>query len=312
MDKKTLAFFSGSSNPELAKEIAEYLKIDLGKIEIKHFADGETYVNYLESLRGKDVYFLQSNCTPVNEHIMELLIMIDAAKRAAAKTINCLIPFYGYAKQDRKAGDREPITAKLVAELLQAAGATSVITMDLHADQIQGFFDIRADFLYASGTLVKYIQKKAFKNLVIVAPDVGATKRGRAYAKRLGADLAIVDKRRPKPNQSEVVHLIGDVEGKTAIIVDDEINTGGTLVNAADAIMKNGAKEVYAMASHGVFAGPGVERIENSILKEVIVTNSIPQKHNSKKIKVVSIAPLFAEAILITHGEGSISKLLST
>ena len=311
MGKRDLAIFSGSSNPELAKEIAAYLKIPLGKIELKKFADGENYVNYTETIRGKDVYLIQSTSHPVNDNLMELLIMIDAAKRAAAERITCIIPFYGYAKQERKARDREPITAKLVAELLQTAGAHAVIVMDLHADQIQGFFDIRADFLYASGPLVKFFAKKKLKNLVIVSPDVGSSKRARAYAKRLGGSLAIIDKRRSKPNQSEVMHLIGDVKGKTAVIVDDEINTGGTIVNAAQAVMDKGAKEVYGMASHAVFAGNCLEKIEKSAFKELIVTNSIPLKKKTKKVTVVSVAPLLAEAIRCTNENKSISKLLN-
>ncbi|MFH1390979.1 MAG: ribose-phosphate pyrophosphokinase [Candidatus Diapherotrites archaeon] len=311
MVKRDLAIFSGSSNPELAKEMSAYLKIPLGKVELKKFADGETYVNYNETVRGKDVYLIQSTSYPVNDNLMELLIMIDAAKRAAAERITCIIPFYGYAKQERKARDREPITAKLVAELLQTAGAHAVIVMDLHADQIQGFFDIRADFLYASGPLVKFFTKKKLNNLVVVSPDVGSSKRARAFAKRLGASLAIIDKRRPKPNQSEVMHLIGEVKGKTAVIVDDEINTGGTIVNAAQAVIDHGAKEVYAMASHAVFAGNCLEKIEKSAFKEVIVTNSIPLKKKTKKVTVVSIAPLLAEAIRCTNENKSISKLLN-
>ena len=311
MALKNVSFFAGKSNPALAQEIAKYLKIPLGKVNLKKFADGENYVNYLETIRGKDVYILQSTCDPVNDNLMELLIMIDAARRAAAQRITCLIPFYGYAKQDRKASDREPITAKLVAKLLQAAGADAVVIMDLHADQIQGFFDINADFLYASGTLVKFIKKKKLKNLVIVSPDVGSSRRARAYAKRLGGSLAIIDKRRPKPNQSEVMHLIGDVKGKTAIVVDDEINTGTTIVNAAVACKKHGAIEVYALASHAVFAGNALEKLEKSAFKEVIVTNSIPEKKKSKKVTVVSIAPLMAEAIRCVNENKSISRLLN-
>ncbi|HZX20081.1 MAG TPA: ribose-phosphate pyrophosphokinase [archaeon] len=308
---KNLVFFAGQSNPKLAKEIADYLKIPLGKIELKKFADGENYVNYLESLRGKDVFLFQSTCNPVNDNLMELLIMIDAAKRAAAQRITCIIPFFGYAKQDRKAADREPITAKLVAKLLEAAGADAVITMDLHADQIQGFFDIRSDFLYAANTLIGHFKKKNLKNLTVISPDVGATKRSRAYAKRLDAELAIIDKRRPKQNQSEVLNLVGDVRGRTCVIVDDEINTGGTLVNAAQKAMDMGAKEVYALASHGVFAGKAVEKIEKSPIKEVIVTNSVSVNVNSKKITQVTIAPLLAEAIRCVNENKSISKLLN-
>lgn len=306
-----LAFFSGSSNPELAKEISSYLRVPLGKVELKKFADGESYANFLEVIRGKDVFILQSTCEPVNDNLMELLIMIDAAKRAAAEKITCVMPFYGYAKQDRKANDREPITAKLVAKLLEAAGADAILTMDLHSDQLQGFFDIHADFLYASGPLVKYFQKKNIQGLMVVSPDVGSSRRARAYAKRLGCELAIIDKRRPKPNMSEVVHLIGEVEGKACLVVDDEINTAGTIVNAAEAVLKHGAKEVYAMASHAVFAGPATERLQKSPFREIIVTNSIPQRKKVAKVTVVSVAPLLAEAINCLHNKKSISKLLN-
>ncbi len=310
MEKNPL-IFSGNSNPELAKEITSHLKTHLGKVELKKFADGENYVNYLESVRGKDVYLIQSTGNPQNDNIMELLIMVDAAKRAAAERVTCIIPYYGYGKQDRKVGDREPITAKLVAKLLYSAGTNAVLTMDLHTDQIQGFFDMRADFVYASGPLVRYFKKKNLKNLVVVAPDMGSTKRARAYAKKLDAELAIIDKRRPKQNQSEVMNLVGDVKGKIAVIVDDEINTGGTLVNAAEAILKAGGTAVYAMATHGVFAGNAVQKIEKSPIKEVIVTNSIPQRAKSSKITVVSIAPLLAEAIRCLNEKKSLSKLLS-
>ncbi len=308
---KTFSIFSGNSNPGLAKEMAAYLNVPLGKVELTKFADGENYVNYLETLRGRDIYIVQSTGNPQNDNIMELLIMIDAAKRAAAEKITCVMPYYGYGKQDRKTNDREAITAKLVAKLLGAAGADSVLTMDLHSDQVQGFFDIRSDFLYASGPLTAYFMKKyGRENIVVVAPDVGGSKRARAYAKILGADIAIIDKRRPKPNQSEVVNLIGDVSGKIALIVDDEINTGGTIANAAEAAMKNGAKAVYAMASHGVFAGEAVKRLEKSPIKEVIVTNSIAQKNKFRKLTVISSAPLIGEAIKRMHEKESISKIL--
>src|SRR3989344_4152383 len=303
---KNFALFSGSSNPSLAEEMAKFLDVKLGQVELKRFVDGENYVNYSESVRGLDIYIVQSTCNPQNDNIMELLIMIDAAKRAAAERITCVIPYYGYGKQDRK-----PITAKLVAKLLGSAGADAVLTMDLHSDQVQGFFDIRSDFLYASGPLMAYFTKKYGKeNVVVVAPDVGSSKRARAYAKILGTEIAIIDKRRPKPNQSEVVNIIGDVEGKIALIVDDEINTGGTIANAADAVIKNGAKEAYAMASHGVLAGEAVQRLEKSKLREVIVTNSIMQKKKFAKLKVISVGPLIGEAIKRIHEKESISKIL--
>ncbi len=305
--------FSGNSNPALAKEIAEYLNVKLGKVELKRFADGEMYVNYDETVRGKDVYIVQSTSNPQNDNIMEMLIMIDAAKRAAAERITCVIPYYGYGKQDRKANDREPITAKLVAKLIQAAGADAVLTMDLHADQIQGFFDIRSDFLYASGPMTKYFMQKNLKNLIVVAPDVGSTKRARKYAKIFGTELAIVDKRRPKPNQSEVVNLIGEVKGKVCVIVDDEINTGGTVVNAAQAAIDKGAKQVYVMASHGVFALDAFAKIDKSRIEEVVVTNSIPLRGKaSKKVKVISVAPLFGDAIRCMHENKSLAQILKS
>ncbi|MEM4261434.1 MAG: ribose-phosphate pyrophosphokinase [Candidatus Diapherotrites archaeon] len=308
--EKQIAIFSGNGNPELAKEIANNLGLELGKIELKRFADGEMYANYLESVRGKDIYIIQSTGPPQNDNIMELLIMIDAAKRAAAENITCVIPYFGYAKQDRKANDREPITAKLVAKLIHAAGADAILTMDLHADQIQGFFDIRADFLYAAGVLTGYIEKKKLENIIVVGPDVGSSKRARAYAKILGCEMAIVDKRRPKPNESEVMNVIGEVKDKTCIIVDDEINTGGTIVNATEALLEKGAKEVYVMASHGIFANNAIEKIEKSKIKEVIITNSLPIKFKSEKIKVVSVAKLIAEAIKSMHYKESLSNVL--
>ncbi len=310
MDRK-FSLFSGNSNIELAKEIANYLGVPLGKVELKKFADGENYANYLETVRGQDIYIIQSTCYPHNDNIMELLIMIDAAKRAAAEKITCVIPYYGYGKQDRKVNDREAITAKLVAKILEAAGADAVLTTDLHSDQVQGFFDIRSDFLYASGPLMTYFtQKHGKENIVVVAPDVGSSKRARAYAKMLGAEIAIIDKRRPKQNQSEVVNLIGDVNAKIALIVDDEINTGGTIVNAAEAVIKNGAKAAYAMASHGVFASDAAQRLEKSPLREIIVTNSIPQKNKFRKLTVISVGPLLGEAIKRLHEKESISKIL--
>ncbi len=308
--EKSIALFSGNGNPKLAKEIAENLGVKLGKIELKRFADGEMYANYLESVRGKDIYIIQSTGPPQNDNIMELLIMIDAAKRAAAERITCVIPYYGYAKQDRKANDREPITAKLVAKLIYSAGADAILTMDLHADQIQGFFDIRADFLYAARVLTAYIEKKKLQNIIAVGPDVGSSKRAIAFAKLLDCEMAIVDKRRPKPNESEVMNIIGEVKDKTCIIVDDEINTGGTIVNATEALLKKGAKEVYVMASHGVFANNAIEKIEQSRIKEVIVTNSLPVKTKSQKIKVISVAKLIAKAIKSMHYKESLSNVL--
>lgn len=310
---KEMKVFSGSANPELAKEITKRLKKPLGKIELKRFADGEIYANYLEKVRGVDVYIIQPTCSPQNDNLMELLIMIDAAKRASAGRITAVVPYYGYAKQDRKAADREPITAKLVADLISTAGANHILVMDLHADQIQGFFGIQADFLYASTDIVRYLKQKKLKNVVIVSPDFGAIKRARAYAKELNASVAVIDKRRPRQNMAEVINVIGRVKGKNAIIVDDEINTAGTIVNAAEALKKRGAREVYAVATHAVFAGPAVKRLKKSAFKEVIVSNSIPLPKSKRfsKLRVISTAPILAEAIKALHTGGSLSKLLS-
>ena len=310
---KDIIIFTGNSNPKLAKEIARELNCKLGDAEVKKFADGETFVDLHESVRAKDVFIVQPTSNPVNDNLMELLIMIDAAKRASAGRITAVIPYFGYSKQDRKADHWEPITAKLVANLITAAGADGVLTMDLHAQQLQGFFDIPTDLLYASKVLVEYFKKKNIKEGVVVAPDVGSSKRARSYAKRLGFDLAIVDKRRPKPNVSEVMHLIGEVEGKTALLIDDEINTAGTIVNAAEALVKNGAKEVYAAASHGVFAGSAVERLKNSAIKEVVVSDSIsvPEKKKFPQLKLVSVAALFAGAINRIHKGTSVSEMLN-
>ncbi len=308
-----LKLFTGNAHPKLANEIAKYLKVKLGKAEVKKFADGESYVNLLETVRNADVFIIQPTCYPANDNLVELLVMIDAAKRASAGKITAVIPFYGYAKQDRKAHHREPITAKLVANLLEKAGADHVLTMDLHADQIQGFFDINLDFLYSSQVLVEHFEKKKLKNLVVVSPDVGSSRRARAYAKRLHANLAIIDKRRPRPNVAEVVSIIGDVKGKNALIVDDELNTGGTLVNAAKALKERGAKDIYVAVAHPVLAGDAVKNLKNSAIKEIAVTNSIPipKEKQFSKIKVLSIAKIFASAINAMHGSKSVSALLN-
>ncbi|MFH1588542.1 MAG: ribose-phosphate pyrophosphokinase [Candidatus Diapherotrites archaeon] len=307
-----LKIFSGTSNPELAKEIASLLKTRLGEVEIKRFADGEIYVNFLEKVRGEDVYFVQSTCFPQNDNLMELFIMIDAAKRASAGKITAVIPYYGYAKQDRKVSDREPITAKLIADLLAAAGADSVLLMDLHADQIQGFFETQADFVYASPVIIDYFKKKKVSDLVIVSPDVGSVKRAKAYAKRLGAGMAIIDKRRPKPNMAKVVHLIGEVKGKNCLIVDDEINTGGTIINAINAIKRNGAKDVFIACIHPVLAGDASKNLQHSDAKEVIATNSIPVPKEKKfsKLKIISCAKILAEAIHAMSSNSSLSEVI--
>ncbi|MCY7627013.1 ribose-phosphate diphosphokinase, partial [Bacillus safensis] len=270
-----LKIFSLNSNPELAKEIADRIGVDVGKSSVKRFSDGEVQINIEESIRGCDCYVIQSTSAPVNEHIMELLIMVDALKRASAKTVNIVIPYYGYARQDRKAKPREPITAKLFANLLETAGATRVIALDLHAPQIQGFFDIPIDNLMAVPILTNYFEQKNLNDIVVVSPDHGGVTRARKMADRLKAPIAIIDKRRPKPNVAEVMNIIGNIEGKTAILIDDIIDTAGTITLAANALVENGAAEVYACCTHPVLSGPAVERITNSKIKELVVTNSI-------------------------------------
>jgi ribose-phosphate pyrophosphokinase len=306
-----LRIFSLNSNRPLAQEIAEILGVELGKSTVSRFSDGEIQINIDESVRGSDVYVVQSTSAPANEHLMELIIMIDALKRASAKTINVLIPYYGYARQDRKARSREPITAKLIADLLETSGAHRVITLDLHAPQIQGFFDIPVDQLLGVTILSEYFKEKQMDNIVIVAPDNGGVIRARKIASILDVPIAFIDKRRPEPNVSEVMNIIGDIEGKRAIIIDDIIDTAGTLTLAADALMENGSIEVYACCTHPVLSGPAIERIENSVIKELVVTNSIflPEEKRIDKIKVLSIASLLAEALLRIHNNVSVSEL---
>jgi ribose-phosphate pyrophosphokinase len=310
--KSNLLIFSGNSNEPLAKEIASLLSVSLGKVDLRRFADGETYVNFLEKLRGKDVFIVQSTGYPQNESLMELLIMIDAAKRASAGGITAVVPYMGYSKQDRKVGDREPITAKLVAGLLEAAGADRVILMDLHSDQIQGFFEIHADFLYAAPVMIDYFKKKKIKNMTIVAPDVGALKRARAYAERLGAELAVVDKRRPRQNEAQIMNVIGNVENRNCIVLDDEINTGGTIVNACNELKKLGADDIYLACIHPVFAGNAPKLLESSCAKEVVVTNTITVSAEKRfsKLKVLSVAKILADAINALHTNSSLSELV--
>jgi ribose-phosphate pyrophosphokinase len=301
---------------ELAEKIAKKLDLELGKAKIVRFKDGEIYVRVDETVRGRDVFVIQPTSGPVNENLMELLIFIDALKRASAKTINILMPYYGYARQERKSSPREPITAKLVANLLTVAGADRVVTMDLHADQIQGFYDIPVDHLQALPLLAKYFMNKGLKGeeIVVVSPDIGGVKRARKLAEWLDCKIAIIDKRRPKPNLSEVMNLIGDVEGKKAIFIDDMIDTAGTITNGVEAIMKRGAKESYICCSHAILSGQAVERLEECTVKEVIVTDSIrlPEEKKIDKIKVLSIDRLFAETIrrIVTHK--SISELFES
>ncbi|MBD8500677.1 MULTISPECIES: ribose-phosphate diphosphokinase [Paenibacillus] len=306
-----LKLFTCNSNPKLAQQIADYIGIPLGDAITKSFSDGEIQTNLHESVRGCDVYVVQSTCAPVNDNLMELLVMVDALKRASAKSINVVIPYYGYARQDRKARSRDPITAKLVANLIETAGAHRVITMDLHATQIQGFFDIPVDHLLGVPILAQYFRSKQMENVVVVSPDHGGVVRARKLADFLNAPLAIIDKRRPEPNVSEVMNIIGDIKGKTAIIIDDIIDTAGTIVLGANALVEAGVKEVYAACTHPVLSGPAMQRIEDSPFKEVVVTDTIPVTHPnpSSKIRTLSVAPLMGEAIIRVHEEISISKL---
>ena len=308
-----IKIFSGNSNPELAKKIADQLGVELGDAVVSRFSDGEISVNINESVRGVDAFIIQSTCSPVNRHLMEMLIMIDAFKRASAGRITAVIPYYGYARQDRKAKARDPITAKLVANLLTAAGADRILTMDLHANQIQGYFDIPVDHLLGGRILVEHFEKMNIEDLVIVSPDHGSVARARTFAQYLDAPIAIVDKRRPKNNVSEVMNIIGDVRDKNLIILDDMIDTAGTLCNAAEALKKFGAKNIYACCTHPVLSGPAIERISKSDLTEVIVLDTIPLPEDKKidKIKVLTTAPLFASAIDKIFECESVSVLFS-
>ena len=310
-DNKRLRIFTGNANRPLAEEIAAYLGAEVGEAGVNRFNNGEIQVMIDESVRGKEVFILQPTSQPVNENLMELLIMVDAFKRASAKHITAVIPYYAYARQDRKTRGREPISAKLVANLLVTAGVTRVVTMDLHAGQIQGFFDIPVDHLPAAPILAEYIISKQLKNIVVVSPDLGGVTRARALADRLDAELAIIDKRRPEPGVAEVMHLIGNVEGKTAVMIDDIVDTAGSLTEAAKALKKFGAADVYACCTHPVLSDPAVERIANSEIKELIVTNTIPlpAEKMHEKIKVLSVAPILGEAIVRIYSELSVSKL---
>ncbi|WP_010291150.1 ribose-phosphate diphosphokinase [Kurthia massiliensis] len=308
-----LKIFSLSSNEPLASAIAEEMGVELGKSSVKHFSDGEIQISIEESIRGCDVFIVQSTSAPVNENLMELLIMIDAVKRASARTVNVVMPYYGYARQDRKARSREPITAKLVANLLETAGATRVVLLDLHAPQIQGFFDILIDHLVGVPLLSDHFKSKGFEgnDLVIVSPDHGGVTRARKMAERLKAPIAIIDKRRPKPNVAEVMNIVGNVEGKTCILIDDIIDTAGTITIGAAALKESGAKEVYACCTHPVLSGPAIERIENSVIKELVVTDSIQlsEEKKSPKIQQLSVAKLLADAIVRIYENKSVSKL---
>ncbi|WP_391118835.1 ribose-phosphate diphosphokinase [Psychrobacillus sp. L3] len=308
-----LKIFTLNSNRELAEEIAKEVGLPLGKSTVTRFSDGEVQINIDESIRGCDVFIVQSTSGPVNEHLMELLIMLDAVKRASARTVSVVLPYYGYARQDRKARAREPITAKLVADLLTTAGATRAIVLDLHAPQIQGFFNIPIDHLVAVPILSDYFLGKDLdpSELVIVSPDHGGVTRARKMADRLKAPIAIIDKRRPRPNVAEVMNIVGNVEGKTAILIDDIIDTAGTISIAAQALIESGAKEVYACCTHAVLSGPAIDRIDNSMIKELVITNSIQlsEDKTSPKIKELSVAKLLGDAIVRVFEEKSVSTL---
>ena len=306
-----MKIFSGNANTEMAEEICKYLGEPLSKAEVKKFSDGEISVEIGENVRGTDVFIVQPTCPPVNDHLMELIIMIDAMRRASARRITAVIPYYGYARQDRKVRPRVPITSKAVAEMLMAVGTRRVLCMDLHAGQIQGFFNIPVDHLYSAPVLLKYI-RESFDDVIMVSPDAGGVERTRAFAKRLNAELAIIDKRRERANECEALHVIGDVRGKTAILLDDMVDTAGTLCGAATKLMDRGAKEVHACCSHPVLSGPAIERLEKSCIKSLVVTNSIPLRGealNCDKITVLPVSELLGEAISRIHSEDSVSYL---
>lgn len=305
--------FSGNSNPDLAMSITHYMGIPLGEAVVGSFSDGETQVEFRENVRGMDVFVIQSTCCPVNDSLMELLVMIDALKRASAGRVTAVLPYYGYARQDRKVASRAPITAKLVADIITTAGSDRVLTIDLHAGQIQGFFDIPVDNLYASLVLSDTIRARhAANELVVVSPDAGGVERARAFAKNIGANLAIIDKRRPKPNESEVMHVIGDVRGKDTLLLDDMVDTAGTLVSGAKALLESGSRKIYACATHAVLSGKAVERLNNSHIETVYITDTIPADEKCRicdKLHVTSVAPLLGEAISRIHREVSVSEL---
>ncbi len=312
MPSDRLRIFSGNANRALSEEICAYLKVPLGNAQVKRFSDGEVYIQILENVRGADVFVVQPTCQPVDTNLLELLLIIDAMKRSSAERITAVIPYYGYARQDRKDKPRVPISAKLVADLLTTAGANRTLTLDLHAPQIQGFFNCPVDHLFASPVLVDYFKRLDLPDLTVVSPDAGGVERSRFYAKKMSAPLAIMDKRREDVNVAEVMHVIGDVRDRTALITDDIIDTAGTLVKAAEALLDNGARRVYAGATHAVLSGPAVDRICKSPIEQVVVTNSIPLKPEAQacgRIKVLSIAELLGKAIHSIHLETSISEL---
>jgi ribose-phosphate pyrophosphokinase len=309
---RDLKIFSGNAHRVMAEQIAAHLDIPLSAADVRKFSDGEIFVEVKENVRGTDVFVVQPTCTPVNDHLMELVIMVDALRRASARRITAVLPYYGYARQDRKNAPRVPITAKVVAEMLMAVGVRRVLCMDLHAGQIQGFFNIPVDHLYAAPVLLRYIKDSFGDDVIMVSPDAGGVERTRAFAKRLNSGLAIIDKRRDKPNECEAMHVIGDVAGKTAILMDDMVDTAGTLCAGAQTLLANGAREVHACCSHPVLSGPAIERLSNSDIKSLVVTNSIPLNGEARKcdkIKVLSVSDLLADAINRIHNEDSVSSL---
>jgi len=309
---KDFAIFAGNSNPGLATKICEYLNVPQGGAKVSRFSDGEIQIEIEENVRAKDIYVIQSTCTPVNDNLVELLLMIDAFKRSSARRITAVIPYFGYARQDKKVAPRVPISAKLVADLLASAGTSRVITMDLHAGQIQGFFDMPVDNLFSAPVLIDYIRTHYNNDIVIVSPDTGGAERARAFAKRLDASLAIIDKRRESPNVSEAMAVVGDVKGKTAVILDDMVDTAGTLVNAAEAVMNEGAAVVHACCSHAVLSGPAIDRIEKSAISNLVATDTIPLSPNgaaSGKLKILTISELVGEAIIRSYKGDSVTSL---
>jgi len=312
MHNNHLKFFTGNSNPQLAEGVCAYLQMAQGAIQVRRFSDGEIFVEIGENVRGKDVFVLQSTSSPVNDNLMELLIIMDALRRASARRITAVMPYYGYARQDRKVAPRVPISAKLVADLITAAGARRVLTMDLHAGQIQGFFNIPVDNLFAAPLLLNYIKDNYKDNLVIVSPDVGGVERARAFAKRLNAQIAIIDKRRDRPNSSEVMHIVGNVKGCTTVLLDDMVDTAGTLAKAAVALAEQGAKSIHACTTHAVLSGTALDSINKSPIEQLVVTDTIPIGQKSQicpKIKVLSVASILGEAIRRIHDEDSVSSL---
>ena len=307
----TFKLFSGSANPEFAKKVGDYLGMCVSDATLNKFSDGEISVQITESVRGQDVYIIQPTCAPANDNLMELLIMIDALKRSSAKSINAVIPYYGYARQDRKAAPRVPISAKLVADLLEAAGIDRIVTIDLHAAQIQGFFNIPADNLFGSILFVNYIRSKNLKNPIIASPDIGGVARARQYADKLGYDLVIVDKKREKANESQVMNIIGDVKGKDVILVDDMVDTAGTLVKAAEVLKQKGANSVMACCTHGVLSGPAYDRVANGVLDELVISDTIPTKKDANKITVLTASTIIGEAIRRIHNNESVNSIFN-